>query len=67
MSHWLEDKYAQMAYSYVPVGSSGALYEALADPVKNKLFFAGEVGSETFQRHHYIEFHHCTFKKLGLK
>ena len=39
-----------MAYSYIPIGSTGEEYDHLACEVDNKLFFAGEV---------------CTVKKVS--
>jgi monoamine oxidase len=38
---WQADPYARMAYSYVPVGGFG-LRSKLAQPLENRLFFAGE-------------------------
>jgi monoamine oxidase len=38
---WQEDPYARGAYSYVTVGGAGAR-EALAAPIQDTLFFAGE-------------------------
>lgn len=34
-----------MSYSYLPIGATGFLYEDIAAPVSNKVFFAGEVNS----------------------
>ncbi len=56
VSHWVEDKYSQMAYSYVPVGSTGKMYDDLATPVKDKLFFAGEVGFNKMCFINYIKY-----------
>ncbi|WP_261225486.1 FAD-dependent oxidoreductase [Ancylothrix sp. D3o] len=36
------------AYSYVPVGATMAPREALAKPVSNRLFFAGEATSSDY-------------------
>ena len=38
---WSKDDFSRGAYSYVPVGGAGAA-SALAEPVKDTLFFAGE-------------------------
>lgn len=43
VTRWQEDPFAGMAYSYIPVGRSGEIYDQLAAPVANKVFFAGEV------------------------
>jgi monoamine oxidase len=43
VTRWQEDPFAGMAYSYIPVGRSGEIYDSLAAPVANKIFFAGEV------------------------
>ena len=32
-----------MAYSYIPIGSTGEEYDILASDIGNKVFFAGEV------------------------
>lgn len=37
-----------MAYSYLPVGCDGSLYDDIATPVANKVFFAGEATSRAF-------------------
>ena len=43
VSHWGNDPYAGMAYSYIPVGCSGQEYEEIAKDIESKVFFAGEV------------------------
>lgn len=43
VSRWGAEPYAQMSYSYVPVGSSGEDYDVLAEEVEGKIHFAGEV------------------------
>lgn len=43
VSDWKHDQYSRMAFSYMPVGCSGAAYSSIASSVDNKLFFAGEV------------------------
>jgi monoamine oxidase len=43
---WQADPFSQGAYSYGKVGSDGA-YEALAEPVENTLYFAGEATDTT--------------------
>ena len=43
ISHWGDDTYTRMAYSYVKVGSSGQDLDTIATEVDNKLYFAGEV------------------------
>ena len=37
------DPYSGMAYSYIPIGSTGEEYDHMASEVDDKLYFAGEV------------------------
>jgi len=43
VTRWQSDQYAAMSYSYVPVGSTADAFEQMAEPVNNRIFFAGEV------------------------
>ena len=43
VTHWGRDPYSGMAYSYIPIGSTGEEYDLLASDIGNKVFFAGEV------------------------
>ncbi|MCY9783182.1 FAD-dependent oxidoreductase [Nocardiopsis sp. EMB25] len=42
LTHWMEDPFARGAFSYTAVGSGDGDREALAEPVDERLFFAGE-------------------------
>ena len=46
MTHWGKDPYSLMSYSYVPVGSSGDVYDAMAKDINETVYFAGEVGDQ---------------------
>jgi monoamine oxidase len=39
---WADDRWARGAYSYLPVGSDPAMRRALAEPLVDRVFFAGE-------------------------
>lgn len=39
---WASDPFTSGSYSHIPVGASPADYDALAEPVEDVLFFAGE-------------------------
>lgn len=41
-THWLSDPFSRGSYTYVAVGSTPADFEALSEPIDDKLFFAGE-------------------------
>jgi len=41
-TRWSSDPFSYGSYSYVPAGASGDDYEAIAKPIANRLFFAGE-------------------------
>jgi lysine-specific histone demethylase 1 len=41
-TRWEGDPFAYGSYSHVAVGASGDDYDAMAEPVANRLFFAGE-------------------------
>ncbi len=47
-TRWRSDPFAFGAYSYLPVGSSGADLEVLAEPVGSRLLFAGEATSAMY-------------------
>jgi len=42
VTRWYSDKFSRGTYSYIAVGSTGDDYDILAQPVDNRLFFAGE-------------------------
>lgn len=48
ITRWGRDPYSFGSYSYIPVGSTGEECDWLAEPVENKIFFAGEA---THRRH----------------
>ncbi len=48
ISRWAADPFAGGAYSYLPFGASDADYAALAAPVDDRLFFAGEATSRAY-------------------
>jgi len=48
VTRWQSDPYASMSYSYVPVGCTADAYDDMAEPVNNKIFFAGEVNCLCF-------------------
>ena len=43
VTNWGKDPYSGMAYSYIPIGSTGEEYDHMACDIDDKLFFAGEV------------------------
>ncbi len=45
---WSNDPFARGAYSYIAVGSSAEDIQALAEPLKDRIFFAGEA---TYRAH----------------
>lgn len=44
-SCWGADPYACGSYSYIPVGTPASAYDEIAEPVNDRLFFAGEACS----------------------
>jgi polyamine oxidase len=48
VTRWAADPYARGSYSFVAVGSSPADQRALAEPVGDRLLFAGEATHEEF-------------------
>ena len=48
ITRWASDPYAYGSYSYCPPGSDPALREALTEPLKELLFFAGEATSSLY-------------------
>lgn len=47
ITRWYKNPLAQGSYSYLPVGADINDYKILAQPVLNRLFFAGEATSDT--------------------
>ena len=48
ITDWTHDPYALGSSSFIPVGASGADMETIAQPVGERLFFAGEHTSPAF-------------------
>ncbi|XP_078584819.1 lysine-specific histone demethylase 2-like [Branchiostoma floridae x Branchiostoma japonicum] len=48
VTHWRTHPYAQMAYSFVKVGSTGEAYDTIAEDIDQKVFFAGEATNRHF-------------------
>ncbi len=42
VTHWGTDPFSKGTYSFIGVGSTGDDYDALAKPIDNRIFFAGE-------------------------
>ena len=48
VTHWALDPFSLGAYSSIPPGSSGNDYDTLAQPVGDRVFFAGEATSRAY-------------------
>ncbi len=48
ITRWASDPLAGGSYSYIPPGASGGDRDALAEPVSDRLFFAGEATSRQY-------------------
>lgn len=48
ITRWGSDEFSGGAYSYVGAGGTANDYELLAEPLANKLFFAGEATSKSY-------------------
>lgn len=48
ITRWTSDAFARGSYSCIPPGASGSDYDALAEPVQDRLFFAGEATSRKY-------------------
>jgi monoamine oxidase len=48
ITRWTSDAFAGGSYSCIPPGASGRDYDALAEPVQNRIFFAGEATSRKY-------------------
>ncbi|MGW4124529.1 flavin monoamine oxidase family protein [Nocardia sp. NPDC004711] len=48
ITRWSQDPYARGSYSYPAIGSSLADYTALAEPISDRLFFAGEATDNAY-------------------
>lgn len=46
---WASDPFAKGAYSFVTVGNSSSDYDVIAQPVENRVFFAGEATNRDFR------------------
>ncbi len=60
VTHWSTDPYALGSYSYIPVGASSEDFGLLAEPVGERLLFAGEATSFD----HYQTVHGAMFTGL---
>jgi len=45
---WALDEFSYGSYSFIPVNAKAEDYEALAEPVNNRIFFAGEATNRTY-------------------
>jgi monoamine oxidase len=45
---WFSDPFSYGSYSYIPTGASSVDYETIANPIANRLFFAGEATSSKY-------------------
>jgi monoamine oxidase len=48
ITRWASDPFAYGSYSFIPVGASSEDYDALAEPVAHRLFFAGEATNRDY-------------------
>ena len=48
ITHWKQDPFSQGSYSYLAYGSSPESFDALAAPVGDRLFFAGEATNRDY-------------------
>jgi monoamine oxidase len=48
VTRWYSDPFAGGSYSFIPFGASGADYDAIAEPVGERLFFAGEASNRRY-------------------
>ncbi|KAJ7352826.1 Lysine-specific histone demethylase 1B [Desmophyllum pertusum] len=48
VTNWGRDPHSGMAYSYIPIGTTGEEYDHMACEVDNKLYFAGEATNRHF-------------------
>jgi monoamine oxidase len=48
VTRWHSDPYSYGSYSYIKVGSDGSAHYTLAQPVNERLFFAGEATNQQF-------------------